>query len=141
MPILKWVGGKGQMLDRIMEHVPNEIRVYREPFLGGGAVLLEVLRKCRAGEMRVDRFEVGDCNRHLVSMYEAVRDRPTELKEELETMRDEYTRAPRCGGRERPMPYWTCRTRNLVSLRARRTTIITCGSVLTRSPPRPGLCF
>jgi len=94
MPILKWVGGKGQMLDRIMEHVPNEIRVYREPFLGGGAVLLEVLRKCRAGEMRVDRFEVGDSNRHLVSMYEAVRDRPTELKEELETMRDEYTRAP-----------------------------------------------
>ena len=37
-PILKWVGGKRQLLDSIVPLIP-EYSTYYEPFVGGGAVL------------------------------------------------------------------------------------------------------
>jgi Site-specific DNA methylase len=39
-PILKWAGGKRQMLDKILERIPSETKYnrYFEPFVGGGAV-------------------------------------------------------------------------------------------------------
>jgi DNA adenine methylase len=42
-PFLKWVGGKTQILDEVLEEFPKEINNYYEPFLGGGSVLLGVL--------------------------------------------------------------------------------------------------
>lgn len=39
-PILKWVGGKRQLLKDIKELIPKQITTYVEPFVGGGAVLL-----------------------------------------------------------------------------------------------------
>ena len=38
-PIVKWVGGKRQLLDEIIPLFPNEFNCYYEPFFGGGAVL------------------------------------------------------------------------------------------------------
>jgi DNA adenine methylase len=37
-PIIKWVGGKTQIIDKIINNFPNEINNYREIFLGGGCV-------------------------------------------------------------------------------------------------------
>lgn len=39
-PILKWVGGKRQLLEEIETRIPKRISYYVEPFIGGGAVLL-----------------------------------------------------------------------------------------------------
>lgn len=39
-PILKWIGGKTQILDKLIVEFPTEINNYREIFLGGGSVLL-----------------------------------------------------------------------------------------------------
>lgn len=38
-PVVKWVGGKRQLLDDITPLLPKQISTYCEPFLGGGAVL------------------------------------------------------------------------------------------------------
>ena len=42
-PLLKWVGGKTQILDKLMDNFPSEMNNYHEIFLGGGSVLLSVL--------------------------------------------------------------------------------------------------
>lgn len=39
-PVVKWVGGKRQLLDEITPLLPKRLTSYCEPFLGGGAVLL-----------------------------------------------------------------------------------------------------
>jgi len=36
-PVLKWVGGKRQILDQIIKYVPKNFSTYYEPFIGGGA--------------------------------------------------------------------------------------------------------
>ena len=38
-PFVKWAGGKRQLLDRIIERMPQQYNDYYEPFVGGGAVL------------------------------------------------------------------------------------------------------
>ncbi|MBQ2850872.1 MAG: DNA adenine methylase, partial [Thermoguttaceae bacterium] len=39
-PVVKWVGGKRQLLDEILPLLPKRMATYCEPFLGGGAVFL-----------------------------------------------------------------------------------------------------
>ena len=39
-PILKWAGGKTQMLGDIMPKIPATYGKYIEPFIGGGALFL-----------------------------------------------------------------------------------------------------
>ena len=38
-PVVKWAGGKRQLLERIEERLPPQFKNYYEPFVGGGAVL------------------------------------------------------------------------------------------------------
>ena len=40
-PILKWVGGKRQLLEEIEKRLPKRISYYVEPFVGGGAVVMK----------------------------------------------------------------------------------------------------
>ena len=70
-PFLKWAGGKGQLLDEIVARLPTgEVRgTYVEPFVGGGAVFFELVRR---GLVR--RGKLFDRNEDLVITYRAVRD-------------------------------------------------------------------
>ena len=52
-PILKWVGGKTQILDKLMLEFPAEINNYHEIFLGGGSVLLMLLSYVKAGVIKI----------------------------------------------------------------------------------------
>ena len=69
-PILKWVGGKRQLLDRLLERFPQEYGSYHEPFIGGGAVFF-ALEPATA--------TVNDTNARLINFYEQVRDAPEAL--------------------------------------------------------------
>lgn len=74
-PILKWVGGKRQLLPEIAKHVPDSYSLYVEPFLGGAAVLLhEQPAKAR----------VNDSNAELINVYKCVKESASELIETLE---------------------------------------------------------
>lgn len=64
-PVVKWAGGKRQLLDQILPLLPREMSVYCEPFLGGGAVLLAV---------QPQRAVVNDLNADLITVYEIIRD-------------------------------------------------------------------
>lgn len=64
-PFVKWVGGKTQLLDEIVPHVPENIEVYVEPFVGGGAVLFEVLRQNPGIQVLI----INDKNDQLINAY------------------------------------------------------------------------
>lgn len=73
-PILKWAGGKSQLLPKICSAYPKgladgTINTYVEPFVGGGAVFLDVAQR-----YDVKRWVLADINPELVLLYRAVRD-------------------------------------------------------------------
>lgn len=74
-PILKWVGGKRQLLDDILPLIPQCCSTYVEPFVGGGAVLLSLQPK---------KAVINDYNAELINVYVCVRDHLEELLEMLE---------------------------------------------------------
>ena len=69
-PILKWAGGKRQLLREIIPLVPSSFNTYYEPFVGAGAVLLE---------LQPPKAIVNDANTELIIVYEVIRDNPNEL--------------------------------------------------------------
>ena len=76
-PFVKWVGGKRQLLTQIKEHIPEYTGNYFEPFLGGGAVFLE---------LEPENAVVSDLNTQLISTYKWVRDAPEDLLETVERL-------------------------------------------------------
>ncbi|MEF8853592.1 MAG: DNA adenine methylase [Haloarculaceae archaeon] len=78
-PVLKWAGGKRQLLDELYARFPASFEAYHEPFVGGGAVLFD---------LEPEAASLNDANPRLVNFYEQVRDRPDELLARLETYRD-----------------------------------------------------
>ena len=73
-PVVKWVGGKRQLLDEITPLLPKRITSYCEPFLGGGAVLFSI---------QPTRAIVNDLNQDLITVYEVIRDDVESLLESL----------------------------------------------------------
>lgn len=73
-PFLKWVGGKGQLIDRMLPLVPSFSGTYHEPFLGGGALFFA---------LRPRRAILCDRNRRLVRTYRGLRDDPDQVVRRL----------------------------------------------------------
>ncbi|WP_196602152.1 DNA adenine methylase [Pectinatus frisingensis] len=74
-PIVKWVGGKRQLLTEIMPFINKNCSTYVEPFIGGGAVFFELQPK---------KAIVNDFNYELINLYLTVRDFSEELIYELQ---------------------------------------------------------
>ncbi len=77
-PILKWVGGKRQLLDSIEPLIPK-CSTYYEPFLGGGAVLF-----CRQPAKAV----INDSNQELMNVYLTIKEEPEALMRKLKEHRE-----------------------------------------------------
>ncbi|MDS0277370.1 DNA adenine methylase [Halomicroarcula sp. S1AR25-4] len=69
-PVLKWAGGKRQLLDEIYSRFPADHEHYHEPFFGGGAVFFD---------LEPDDGTINDTNPRLINFYEVVRDHPEDL--------------------------------------------------------------
>jgi DNA adenine methylase len=90
-PFLKWVGGKTQILDTVLDLFPATMKSYHEPFLGGGSVLLGFLNKVRDGSIELTgQVYASDLNVHLISLYKNVQERPTELIAAVKVVTDEF---------------------------------------------------
>lgn len=91
LTLVKWVGGKTQLLDEIRKHYPSDLGTeardrYVEPFVGGGAVLFDVL----AMHPTLSAVHANDLNRELINAYVVVRDEPDTLIERLRGLAGEY---------------------------------------------------
>ena len=69
-PFVKWAGGKRQLLTQIRERMPEKYDRYYEPFVGGGAVVFELLPK---------KAVINDINQSLVNAYRQICDKPEEF--------------------------------------------------------------
>ncbi|WP_297813550.1 DNA adenine methylase [uncultured Finegoldia sp.] len=87
-PFLKWAGGKGKLISEIKKYYPFEdkaITKYAEPFVGGGAVLFDILR-----QFELNEIYISDTNFELVNVYQTVRDNIWELICLLERIEGEF---------------------------------------------------
>ncbi len=90
-PFVKWAGGKGQLLSELQGRYPltlgYDINKYAEPFVGGGAVLFDILSK-----YEMSGVYISDTNKELISAYTAIRDNVESLISSLDNLREEYIR-------------------------------------------------
>ncbi|MEF8907708.1 MAG: Dam family site-specific DNA-(adenine-N6)-methyltransferase [Haloarculaceae archaeon] len=78
-PVLKWAGGKRQLLEELYARFPAAFDSYHEPMVGGGALFFD---------LEPEGGTVNDANPRLVNFYEQVRDHPGALIEVLEGFAD-----------------------------------------------------
>ena len=64
-PILKWAGGKAQLLDELTAKLPGSFGRYIEPFIGGGALFFAV---------QPSQAVIADSNPELVNLYRNISD-------------------------------------------------------------------
>lgn len=69
---LRWVGGKRKILNKLP--IDSSKSTYIEPFVGGGSVLINVLRN-----YNFRKYVVSDLNKDLISFYKCLKDQPQEL--------------------------------------------------------------
>ncbi len=86
-PFLKWAGGKGQLLKDINRYYPfnSNVTKYAEPFVGGGAVLFDILNKYNLQEVYI-----SDINAELINAYTIIRDDVDALIDTLGRFESEY---------------------------------------------------
>lgn len=89
-PVLKWAGGKSQLLSQLNELLPpklkvNAINTYIEPFVGGGAMFFNL---CKMYDFK--NVYLFDTNRELIILYNAIKHDVKLLIEELNHISNEY---------------------------------------------------
>ncbi len=88
---MKWVGGKTQIIDKIIAHFPTQIENYHELFLGGGSVLFAFL-ECRAKNLiQVSgAIHAYDLNDPLIHVYKNIQTNHNTLYEKIQQLVGEY---------------------------------------------------
>lgn len=79
-PVLKWVGGKRQLIDEIEKVLPKNYSTYYEPFIGGGAVLFE---------LQHDKVVINDINSELINVYNVIKEDVESLIADLSKHKNE----------------------------------------------------
>lgn len=88
-PFVKWAGGKTQLLTDINNKYPIElgksITKYCEPFVGGGAVLFDILSK-----FEIEEILINDINAELINTYQHIKSHITPLLQKLIIMQNDF---------------------------------------------------
>ena len=102
-PFVKWVGGKTQLLEEIRKKYPQKIEKYCEPFVGGGAVLFDILQKFQPKEVLIN-----DINKELINTYLQVKNQCEGLINQLNELQTQYKKL---GQEDRKVLFYEKRTR------------------------------
>lgn len=78
-PLIKWPGGKRELVKKIISLLPTRSQTYYEPFLGGAALFFA---------MQPTKSVLSDSNEELINLYRQVRDSPNELIKIMQTLRN-----------------------------------------------------
>lgn len=73
-PLVKWAGGKSQLIRQFLPFFPERVSCLIEPFIGGGAVFFH---------LRPPKALIADKNEELINFYRVVRDHPDQLMADL----------------------------------------------------------
>lgn len=89
-PFVKWVGGKSKLIPQMEQYYPKELKenkidVYIEPFVGGGAILIDILKK-----YNIKKAYAFDINKNLINCYNIIKDKVESLVLELKKLEEEY---------------------------------------------------
>ena len=90
-PFIKWVGGKGQLIEQLEANLPADFdnwdnATYIEPFVGGGAMLYYMLQQ----HPNIKRAVINDINSDLITCYKTVRDNVEQLISALHEIQEQY---------------------------------------------------
>lgn len=90
-PFLKWVGGKTQILEEILEEFPNSMENYHEIFLGGGSILLGILILKQEGKIEIkNKIYAYDYNKPLIWVYKNIQKTPKKFLNNVIKIINEY---------------------------------------------------
>ena len=79
-PFLKWVGGKSQIIEKILNKFPKTINNYHEPFLGGGSILFGLLTLIKESKITLTgKIFACDMNQYLINTYNDIKSNPNDL--------------------------------------------------------------
>lgn len=92
-PVLKWAGGKRQLLPALRPYYPSSFVRYLEPFVGSGAVFLDLHNR---GVLDGREVHLSDTNADVIGCYRMIRDRVDDVIAELHALQEGY----RSRGRE-----------------------------------------
>ncbi len=88
-PFVKWVGGKGQLIEQLERYIPTNgeklLTKYAEPFVGGGALLFNILSK-----YNFESLYVSDTNAELINAYNVIKNKVDDLIMRLTEMQLAY---------------------------------------------------
>lgn len=92
-PFVKWAGGKRQLLAQIRERMPREYNRYYEPFIGGGAVVFDLLP---------ENALINDINEALINAY-------VQIRENVDSFLDNINRIDSAIGEDGKAYYYSMR--------------------------------
>lgn len=89
-PFVKWAGGKTSLIPQITKYFPlelknNQIEKYVEPFVGGGAVLIDILQK-----YDIKQAYAFDINKDLINCYNVIKYKIEDLIKKLDKKEKEF---------------------------------------------------
>lgn len=135
-PLIKWIGGKTQILDHVMAQFPQEMNNYHEIFLGGGSVLLALMDRVHSGTIRVHQHIYAyDMNESLIAFYQDVQQRPREFYQEISQLIQVFEQLPDASGDicRKPTTYaeaTTCKESYYYWIRAKYNEMISDASTV-----------
>lgn len=90
-PVLKWIGGKTQIISNVLELFPDKMKNYHELFIGGGSVLFGLLSLIERGDIVLEgNIYIYDKNLDLINFYKNIQSNYNELYNYAKLYFDEY---------------------------------------------------